>query len=152
VKRPRVAAVALRLFPGSAAARADAFRLEGVPDVTAEAAPSVPGPGLPSASWTADPPPAAPGPALVRGPDAGPRTAGLALQQEERHAPVSPGYRTALKNAYAIAAMSAASGIVKIQAQTIRWATPHFTADSRRVAPTPMMAPVIVWVVETGIP
>ena len=34
----------------------------------------------------------------------------------------------------------------------MRPATPHFTADKRRVAPTPMMAPVIVCVVETGMP
>ena len=34
----------------------------------------------------------------------------------------------------------------------MRPATPHFTAESRFVAPTPMMAPVIVWVVETGMP
>ena len=43
--------------------------------------------------------------------------------------------------------MNAAAGIVRSQAQTIRRATPHRTADSRRVAPTPMIAPVIVWVV-----
>src|SRR6266566_2822160 len=45
-----------------------------------------------------------------------------------------------------------AMGIVSTQAQTILRATPHFTADSLRVAPTPIMAPVIVWVVETGMP
>ena len=38
------------------------------------------------------------------------------------------------------------------QAHTMRPATPHLTAESRRVAPTPMMAPVIVCVVETGMP
>ena len=43
--------------------------------------------------------------------------------------------------------MNAAAGIVRSQAQTICRATPHRTADSRRVAPTPMIAPVIVWVV-----
>jgi len=42
--------------------------------------------------------------------------------------------------------------MVRIQAQTMRPATPHFTALSRRVAPTPMIAPVIVWVVDTGMP
>jgi hypothetical protein len=42
--------------------------------------------------------------------------------------------------------MAAAAGIVMIQAQTIRRVTPHFTAVTRRVAPTPMMAPVMVCV------
>lgn len=51
-----------------------------------------------------------------------------------------------------MAAMNPAAGIVSIQAQTILPATPHLTADSRRVAPTPTMAPVIVCVVETGVP
>src|SRR5215208_339966 len=50
------------------------------------------------------------------------------------------------------AATSAAAGMVRIQAQTMRPATPHFTADNRRVAPTPTMEPVIVCVVETGVP
>ena len=48
--------------------------------------------------------------------------------------------------------MKAAAGIVKIQAHTMRPATPHFTADKRRVAPTPTIAPVMVCVVETGTP
>jgi hypothetical protein len=42
--------------------------------------------------------------------------------------------------------------MVRTQAQTIRRATPQRTADSRRVAPTPTIAPVMVWVVETGMP
>ena len=42
--------------------------------------------------------------------------------------------------------------MVSTQAHTMRWATPHFTALSRFVAPTPMIAPVMVWVVETGMP
>src|SRR6188508_650037 len=46
----------------------------------------------------------------------------------------------------------AESGMVSTHAQTMRWATPHFTAEMRLVAPTPMMAPVMVWVVETGMP
>ena len=50
------------------------------------------------------------------------------------------------------AATKAAAGIVSIQAQTIRPATPHFTADNLRVAPTPTIEPVIVCVVETGVP
>src|SRR3954469_7723839 len=48
--------------------------------------------------------------------------------------------------------MIAAAGIVRIHAQTIRPATPQRTADSRWVAPTPTIEPVIVWVVLTGIP
>ena len=48
--------------------------------------------------------------------------------------------------------MSAAAGIVRIHAQTIRPAMPQRTAERRVVAPTPTMAPVIVWVVLTGMP
>src|SRR5205814_9851153 len=51
-----------------------------------------------------------------------------------------------------IAANMAAAGIVRTHAQTILPATRHFTADSRVVEPTPAIAPVIVCVVETGIP
>src|SRR5678815_3323135 len=50
------------------------------------------------------------------------------------------------------AATKAAAGIVRSQAQTMRPATPHFTADNLRVAPTPTIEPVIVCVVETGVP
>src|SRR5215207_6675893 len=50
------------------------------------------------------------------------------------------------------AAMPADSGMVRIQAQMIRPAIPQRTADSRRIEPTPMIAPVIVWVVLTGTP
>ena len=50
------------------------------------------------------------------------------------------------------AANAAAAGIVKTQAHTIRPATRHLTADSRVVDPTPAIAPVMVCVVETGIP
>src|SRR5881392_2745344 len=45
-----------------------------------------------------------------------------------------------------------APGIVRIHAHTTRPATPHRTAESRWVEPTPTMAPVIVCVVDTGIP
>ena len=48
--------------------------------------------------------------------------------------------------------MSAAAGMVSTQAQTMRPATPQRTADSRRVEPTPTIAPVIVCVVLTGTP
>src|SRR4051812_50037573 len=51
-----------------------------------------------------------------------------------------------------MAAKIAAAGIVRTQAQTMRPATRHFTADRRVVDPTPAIAPVIVWVVETGMP
>src|SRR5256712_10607317 len=44
------------------------------------------------------------------------------------------------------------TGIVMIHAQTIRRATPHRTADRRLVAPTPMIADAITWVVLTGMP
>ena len=48
--------------------------------------------------------------------------------------------------------MNAETGIVSIHAQNIFVVTPHFTADILFVAPTPMIDPVIVWVVLTGIP
>src|SRR5262249_39779070 len=50
------------------------------------------------------------------------------------------------------AAMVAPAGIVITQAQTILRATPQRTAERRCVAPTPMMDPVIVCVVLTGMP
>src|SRR5437870_5302235 len=46
----------------------------------------------------------------------------------------------------------AAAGIVRIHAQRILPATRHLTADNRVVDPTPAIAPVIVCVVDTGIP
>ena len=65
--------------------------------------------------------------------------------------PYAPGriHRTTQN---ATAATAAAAGIVTSQAHTILRATPHLTADSRCVAPTPTIAPVIVCVVLTGIP
>ena len=48
--------------------------------------------------------------------------------------------------------MAAAPGIVRIQAQTIRPATPHRTAENFRTDPVPTIAPVMVCVVETGTP
>src|SRR5262245_18457871 len=48
--------------------------------------------------------------------------------------------------------MVADMGIVRIQAHRIRPATLHRTADNRFAAPTPTIAPVIVWVVLTGTP
>ena len=49
-------------------------------------------------------------------------------------------------------AISQAPGIVTIHAHTTRPATPQRTAESRRLAPTPTIAPVIVCVVDTGMP
>ena len=48
--------------------------------------------------------------------------------------------------------MAAEAGIVNSQAQTMRLATPHLIPEILEVAPTPTIAPVIVCVVETGIP
>src|ERR687897_1709258 len=48
--------------------------------------------------------------------------------------------------------MMAAPGRVNSQAYRIRLVTPHRTADSRLIAPTPMTDDVIVWVVLTGKP
>lgn len=47
-------------------------------------------------------------------------------------------------------AKAAAAGKVSTQAVTILPATPHRTEESRLVAPTPMIAVVMVWVVEIG--
>lgn len=46
----------------------------------------------------------------------------------------------------------ALTGIVNIHAQKIFLVTPHLTAEMPFLAPTPMIAPVIVCVVLTGIP
>src|SRR5262245_44473649 len=50
------------------------------------------------------------------------------------------------------AEITADAGIVRTHAHTTRPATPHRTARGPRVEPTPTIAPVIVWVVLTGIP
>lgn len=42
--------------------------------------------------------------------------------------------------------------MVRIQAYRTRPVSPHRTAENRLVVPTPMIEPVIVWVVETGMP
>ena len=44
------------------------------------------------------------------------------------------------------------TGMVKIHAHSRFVVTPHLTALNLFVAPTPMIDPVIVCVVETGIP
>src|SRR3954447_10156002 len=51
---------------------------------------------------------------------------------------------------YATAATRPAAGSVTTQATTMLPATPQRTADSRRVAPTPMIEAVVTCVVETG--
>src|SRR6185295_12169446 len=48
--------------------------------------------------------------------------------------------------------MPAAQGIVNTHAQIMRVVIPHRTAENLFAAPTPTIAPVIVCVVETGIP
>jgi len=53
---------------------------------------------------------------------------------------------------YVSADIAAAHGIVIIQAQAILPATPQRTAVNRLKDPTPMIDPVMVWVVLTGIP
>ncbi len=45
-----------------------------------------------------------------------------------------------------------AAGMVKTHATTIFEATPQRTADERLDIPTPIIEPVTVWVVLTGIP
>jgi hypothetical protein len=52
---------------------------------------------------------------------------------------------------YTPAANNPLTGIVKIHAHKRFTVTPHRTAERRLVAPTPIMAPVIVCVVLTGI-
>src|SRR5581483_2987861 len=67
----------------------------------------------------------------------------------ECHKPV----RASQVPAHQLAAeINAAQGIVTIQAMTMLPATPQRTAEARCAEPTPMIAPVIVCVVETGIP
>ena len=50
------------------------------------------------------------------------------------------------------AAMKADAGMVKIHAQTMLPAKPQRTDEAFMVEPAPMIAPVMVWVVETGMP
>lgn len=59
---------------------------------------------------------------------------------------------TALKTAKTIPAIRAEIGIVMIHAQIMFIVRPHLTADNRFVKPTPIMEPVVVCVVETGMP
>ena len=48
--------------------------------------------------------------------------------------------------------MAAEPGVVSSQAHTMRPAMAQRTADGRRVAPTPTIAPVMVWVVLMPMP
>ena len=50
------------------------------------------------------------------------------------------------------ALIKAEIGIVSIHAQKIFLVTPHLTAEAPFTAPTPIIEPVIVWVVLTGMP
>ena len=78
---------------------------------------------------------------------------GLGHNEIERSIrPSAPAQKRSLNPSYRTADINADMGMVSIHAQTIVPATPHRTAVSRFVAPTPTMAPVIVWVVLTGIP
>lgn len=43
-------------------------------------------------------------------------------------------------------------GNVKIQVSIMSFTTPKLMAETRFTAPTPMMALVLVWVVDTGMP
>src|ERR1044072_6713695 len=51
-----------------------------------------------------------------------------------------------------MAASRALTGMVKIHAHSRFTVTPQRTADRRLVAPTPIIEPVMVWVVLTGMP
>src|SRR5690348_93501 len=53
---------------------------------------------------------------------------------------------------YSRAATRALTGMVSTHAHSRLMVTPQRTALSRLVAPTPMMEPVMVWVVLTGMP
>src|SRR5437763_5195266 len=71
---------------------------------------------------------------------------------EEQHPLVHHTLAIILMRSDATAAMTKAPGMVRIHAQTTRLATPQRTAERRRAAPTPTMAPVMVCVVDTGMP
>src|SRR4051794_14554131 len=58
--------------------------------------------------------------------------------------------RKGLRRAKQAAAARPAAGNVSTHAVTMLRAMPQRTADTRRVAPEPMIADVITWVVETG--
>src|SRR5437667_9891656 len=70
--------------------------------------------------------------------------------QEDPHPPVD--HDSALSTSCPTYAITSAPGIVSTHAQTTWLATPQRTAETRCVDPTPTMAPVIVCVVDTGMP
>src|SRR5207244_13402349 len=72
-------------------------------------------------------------------------------EREEQRSPAL-SHETAFRTSSTNQETANAAGIVRSHAHTTRPATPHLTADSRLVVPTPTIAPVIVCVVETGIP
>lgn len=57
-----------------------------------------------------------------------------------------------LRSKYITEPTIAETGMVRIHAQKIFVVTPHFTAETPFLAPAPIIAPVIVCVVLTGIP
>src|SRR5918994_4392037 len=65
--------------------------------------------------------------------------------------PVAPSPNT-LTIPYVSAPTAADAGRVSTQATTMLPATPQRTAETRLAAPAPMIAPEIVWVVESGKP
>src|SRR5947207_11366870 len=68
-------------------------------------------------------------------------------RQSPRYAP-----RIGRRTRNARPATRPAAGIVRIQAVTMLPATPQRTAENRSLEPTPMIAELITWVVETGTP
>lgn len=61
-------------------------------------------------------------------------------------------YWNKITKRYVSPANKALTGMVSIHAQSRLTVTPQRTADTLLVTPTPMMEPVMVCVVETGIP
>ena len=79
-----------------------------------------------------------------------PRTATRAQTPGRTARPTQGSWKTYLSTTYIRAAAEPAAGKVRTHAVTMLRATPHRTADARRVAPAPMIAEVITWVVEMG--
>src|SRR6266511_2145976 len=90
-------------------------------------------------------------PPELAGGEQGEQEADKAEDEEEERTPAGP-HHNALTGWYTSHATTNAPGIVRTQAHTTRPAIPHRTAPKRWVVPTPTIAPVMVWVVETGIP
>lgn len=79
------------------------------------------------------------------------RVGGWETRGQGAQPPAYRGYRNARSTIQnASAATIAAAGIVMNHPITMFLATPHRTALTRFVAPTPMIAEVMTWVVETG--